>query len=316
MSAYRNVTFDEIEVGATATVSRPVTHTEVEALTLVSGDVDPYHVEVGAPERSERAVSAQAVGAEAILSGLLNRRMPGPGTRIVAQDLEFRGKIRTGETVTATVVALEKQAIGNKVVFECRVVQSGIDLVKGTVTVEAPTRCLDDRRAPQHAALADARVAVKRDQARLPVLLAHRDRRSQFLADLHVPGELELLRNDPRTRTRQLALEQARDHRSDADRVDAEQRGRGVAGILDVKRLDVAGNEHQRLDLGLRQRPSGAGGRADLDLVERDVAVSAHDRSIQVVFSSVYLSNACSDLSRPVPDCLKPPNGTVMSSAS
>ncbi len=39
-------------------------------------------------------------------------------------------------------------------------------------------------------------------------------------------------------------------------------------------------------------------------------------RSIQVVFSSVYLSKACSDLSRPVPDCLKPPNGTVMSSAS
>ena len=27
-------------------------------------------------------------------------------------------------------------------------------------------------------------------------------------------------------------------------------------------------------------------------------------RSIQVVLSSVYLSNACSDLSRPKPDCL------------
>src|SRR5512139_1539324 len=139
-TSYRNVTFDEIEIGATATVSRPVTHTEVEALTLVSGDVDPYHVEAGALERDEGPISAQAVGAEAILSGLLNRRMPGPGTRIVSQNLEFRGKIRTGEAVTATVVAKEKNAIGNKVVFDCRVVQSGIDLVKGTVTVEAPTR--------------------------------------------------------------------------------------------------------------------------------------------------------------------------------
>ena len=37
---------------------------------------------------------------------------------------------------------------------------------------------------------------------------------------------------------------------------------------------------------------------------------------IHVVFSSVYLSNACSDLSRPLPLCLKPPNGTVMSSSS
>ena len=38
--------------------------------------------------------------------------------------------------------------------------------------------------------------------------------------------------------------------------------------------------------------------------------------SIHVVLSSVYLSKACSDLSRPMPDCLKPPKGTVMSSAS
>ena len=28
---------------------------------------------------------------------------------------------------------------------------------------------------------------------------------------------------------------------------------------------------------------------------------------IQVAFSSVYFSSACSDLSRPKPDCLKPP---------
>jgi phosphate acetyltransferase len=139
-ASYRNVTFDEIEIGKPVSVSRPVTHTEVEALALVSGDVDPYHVEPGALEHAEGPVSAQAVGAEAILSGLLNRRMPGPGTRIVSQSLEFRGKIRTGEAVTATVIAREKHALGSRVVFDCRVTQSGIDLVAGTVVVEAPTR--------------------------------------------------------------------------------------------------------------------------------------------------------------------------------
>jgi phosphate acetyltransferase len=117
-----------------------VTHTEVEAMALVSGDVDPYHVEADALEHGEGPATAQAVGAEAILSGLLNRRMPGPGTRIVSQNLEFRGKIRTGETVTATVTAREKHALGSRVVFDCRVTQSGIDLIAGTVVVEAPTR--------------------------------------------------------------------------------------------------------------------------------------------------------------------------------
>jgi phosphotransacetylase/acyl dehydratase len=138
--SYRNTTFDEIEIGKPVSISRPVTHTEVEAMALVSGDVDPYHVEAGALERDEGPVSAQAVGAEAILSGLLNRRMPGPGTRILSQDLHFRGKIRTGDTVTATVTPREKRAKGNVVVFECRVAQSGIDLITGTVIVEAPTR--------------------------------------------------------------------------------------------------------------------------------------------------------------------------------
>ena len=34
---------------------------------------------------------------------------------------------------------------------------------------------------------------------------------------------------------------------------------------------------------------------------------------IQAVFRSRYLSNACMDLSWPLPDCLTPPNGTVPS---
>jgi phosphate acetyltransferase len=150
-ASYRNTTFDEIEIGKPVSVSRPVTHTEVEAMSLVSGDVDPYHVEAGALEHDEGPVSAQAVGAEAILSGLLNRRLPGPGTRIISQNLEFRGKIRTGETVTATVTAREKHPLGNRVVFECRVAQSGIDLISGTVTVEAPTRRIayDEVATPQ-----------------------------------------------------------------------------------------------------------------------------------------------------------------------
>jgi phosphate acetyltransferase len=150
-ASYRNVTFDEIEIGKPVSVSRPVTHTEVEALALVSGDVDPYHVEAGALEHDGDSLSAQAVGAEAILSGLLNRRMPGPGTRIVTQDLRFRGRIRTGEAVTATVTAREKRTAGHLVVFDCTVAQSGINLIEGAVTVEAPTRRIayDEIATPQ-----------------------------------------------------------------------------------------------------------------------------------------------------------------------
>jgi phosphotransacetylase/acyl dehydratase len=136
---YTNVTFEEIEIGAPVTVERPVTQPEVEAMALVSGDVDPYYLQPGAREAEKGVASAQAVGAEAILSGLINRRMPGPGTRILEQNLRFRGTIRTGDPVTASVTAKSKNRSGNLVVFDCLVKQGASELIAGTVTVEAPT---------------------------------------------------------------------------------------------------------------------------------------------------------------------------------
>src|SRR5262249_21330897 len=139
MTPFRNVTFDEIEVGSTVSVSRPVTETEVGAMALVSGDVESWHIGSDASEQPGPA-TAQAVGAEALLSMLLNRRLPGPGTRIVAQDLRFEGVIGVGAEVTASVTAREKRKDDATVVFDCKVAQGGQALVTGSVTVKAPTR--------------------------------------------------------------------------------------------------------------------------------------------------------------------------------
>jgi len=138
MADFRNVTYDEIEVGQTVSVARPVTETEVGAMALVSGDVDPWHLVGDGPERRGPTV-AQAVGAEALLSMLLNRLLPGPGTRIIAQDLRFDGAISVGPEVTARVTAREKCA-GAVVVFDCSVSQEGRALITGSVTVQAPTQ--------------------------------------------------------------------------------------------------------------------------------------------------------------------------------
>ena len=139
MTPLRNVTFDEIDVGSTVSVSRPVTETEVGVMALVSGDVESWNI---GPDASEPhgSATAQAVGAEALLSMLLNRRLPGPGTRIVAQDLRFEGVIGMGAEVTASVTAREKRTDSATVVFDCKVAQGGQALVSGSVTVKAPTR--------------------------------------------------------------------------------------------------------------------------------------------------------------------------------
>src|SRR5262249_17494692 len=143
MTPFRNVTFDEIDVGSTVSVSRPVTETEVGVMALVSGDVESWHIGSGGSEQHGPA-TAQAVGAEALPSMLLNRRLPGPGTRILAQDLRFEGVIGMGAEVTASVTAREKRTDGAVVVFDCKVAQGGQALVTGSVTVKAPTRRLAD----------------------------------------------------------------------------------------------------------------------------------------------------------------------------
>ena len=95
LRSFTNITYDELQVGSTATVSRRISQTEVDALALVSGDVDAFHLASNG-DGLIPGTTAKAVGGEAIISGLLSRRMPGPGTTLLSQELSFKGAIGRG----------------------------------------------------------------------------------------------------------------------------------------------------------------------------------------------------------------------------
>ena len=137
VSAYRNVTFDELEIGASASARRALTQTEIEALVLVSGDVEPFHLEDG-DRMPDEVLAVDAVGVSAVLSGLLERRLPGPGTRIVATRLDYSGQVRVGEELAASVTVREKHADTGFVVFDCDARVGERRIVSGSVVVEAP----------------------------------------------------------------------------------------------------------------------------------------------------------------------------------
>ena len=135
-----NVTFDEIEAGASATFTRTLSQTDVDVLALVSGDVDPFHV-VGNGAVRPDTHSTESAGAVAIIAAALGTGLPGPGMKILREDLKFSGRISVGDELTATVTAKEKRREGAEVSFACRCVnQAGEELVSGTVTVAAPTQ--------------------------------------------------------------------------------------------------------------------------------------------------------------------------------
>jgi phosphate acetyltransferase len=135
--SFENTTYDELQPGASASIQRRVSAPEVEALALVGGDVDSFHLDAnddGVPDE----VVAKAVGGEAIVSGMLTRRLPGPGTTVLEQDLRFDGVIAAGDELTATVTVREKLP-QNEVLFDCEVRRGSRVLVAGRVLVRAPT---------------------------------------------------------------------------------------------------------------------------------------------------------------------------------
>jgi phosphotransacetylase/acyl dehydratase len=139
MSSFTNVTFDEINVGQSLTVSRTMSRTDIEALTFVSGDIDEAHIE---QELGPKNIpTTEPVAAEAFFSYLLNRRLPGPGTTILAHNLTFRGCIAMGDALSATITAREKRPEGNVIVFDCLCTnQTGEVIASGTAAVAAPVK--------------------------------------------------------------------------------------------------------------------------------------------------------------------------------
>ena len=137
MRDFTNRTFDEIAVGATETISRTLTATDVEALALAAGDVEGFHIEGGA---ADERICAQGAAAVALVAGLLNRRLPGPGSAIVGTRLHYAGVCHVGDTLTATVTAKARHPQEHRIDFDCRCTnQNGDVLVEGMATVAAPT---------------------------------------------------------------------------------------------------------------------------------------------------------------------------------
>ena len=153
MEDFTNRTFDEIQVGEAVSLQRCLSLTEVEALVMVSGDVDPFHLEAG-EGRARPEMAAEAVGAEALLSALVSRRLPGPGAVIVAQRLRFEGSVHVGDELQARIEVTAKDPENHEITLTCRVERGQDCLVEGTMRVRAPTRRIHySDLAPPHVSI-------------------------------------------------------------------------------------------------------------------------------------------------------------------
>jgi len=145
-----NRTFDEIEIGDSAVVKRTLSWRDIELFAVVSGDVNPAHVdEEYARDDMFHGIVAHGMWGASLISALLGTRLPGPGTIYLGQTLRFRHPVAVGDTITVSVTVASKDAAHHRVVLDCRCVnQRGETVIDGTATVLAPT---DKVRRPRFA---------------------------------------------------------------------------------------------------------------------------------------------------------------------
>jgi phosphotransacetylase/acyl dehydratase len=136
-----NRTFDEIVIGETASLTRTLSRQDIELFAVMSGDVNPAHVdEEYAHSDMFHTIIAHGMWGASLLSALLGTRLPGPGAIYLEQTLRFRHPVMIGDTITVSVTAADKDPQRKRVTLDCRCVnQRGQVVIDGTAKVVAPT---------------------------------------------------------------------------------------------------------------------------------------------------------------------------------
>ena len=136
----RNRPFAQIHVGDSAQLSRTLTRLDVKTFALVSGDLNPTHVDDAfVAAHGDAGLVAHNIWAGALISSVLGNELPGPGTVYLAQTLSFERPVRVGDTVTASVTVTEKHDASLTVVLSCRCTnQMGHVVASGAARVRAP----------------------------------------------------------------------------------------------------------------------------------------------------------------------------------
>ncbi len=136
-----NRTYDEIQVGDSATITRTLKPQDIQLFAIMSGDVNPAHVD---PEYAKssmfREVIAHGMWGGALISTVLGTQFPGPGTIYIDQTLHFSRPVGLGDIITVTLTATRKFDHNHHIIFDCLCTnQDGQKVIGGTAEVLAPT---------------------------------------------------------------------------------------------------------------------------------------------------------------------------------
>ena len=140
METIENRSFYELATGQSASLSRTLTQEDIELFAVMSGDVNPAHLdEEYAGSDMFHKVVAHGMWSGALISTVLGTQLPGPGTIYLGQSLRFLNPVCIGDRVTVTLTVKALHPENRHVTLDCLVTnQHGKPVATGEAEVIAP----------------------------------------------------------------------------------------------------------------------------------------------------------------------------------
>jgi len=150
-----SVPFDQIRIGQQASLTRRLGMQEIKLFAVATGGAVPVPL-----EGAEGAVDGQPgdeLWAAGLLSALIATQLPGPGSRLLSQSLEFPAHPQLADQVTVTVTVTAKELTSRRVTLRCTGVnQEGETVLSGEAQVlAAAERLRRPRAAPPEVRLSE-----------------------------------------------------------------------------------------------------------------------------------------------------------------
>ncbi len=132
----KNVSFSELKVGQTASITKQINIEEIQQFANISEDFNPVHLdeEFAKTTRFGGRIAHGLISAS-FFSGLLGTKLPGTGTIYLSQSLKFKAPVKVGDVVTASVEITALEPAKNRATLTTLAKVGDVVVVEGEALV-------------------------------------------------------------------------------------------------------------------------------------------------------------------------------------
>lgn len=141
MTATQGYFIEDMTVGLAASFTKTVSEKDIAMYADVSGDTNPVHLnEAFAAQTPFKTRIAHGMLSAGFISAVFGMELPGPGAIYVSQTLNFKGPVKIGDAVTATVKVVELIEAKKRARFETVCTVNGTPILVGEAVLMVPLK--------------------------------------------------------------------------------------------------------------------------------------------------------------------------------